>query len=369
LMLLTGAGLVVSGLREFGRADPGWRIDGLSAGYLGLPATTYPDEQHRAAFADRLQARLASLPGVERVAVASGLPVSGSRSHTGLTVEGAEPAGPSRLRSLSFVSPDYFATLGIRLVEGREFNRSDVAGHPQVVVINRELARAFWPNGSALGHRIGGPGAWQEIVGVVDDVRSATDAGEPATRFQSYRPLGQEPQSRLAVAVRGTMTADALRRVVAELDPDLPLSGAGSVRARIDQFLGQASVAGWLLGSFAALGLLLAALGTYGVIAGFVNQRTNEIGVRMALGAQIRDILWLVLGKGLRLTAAGVLIGLLGAFGLARLLAALAPGLRANQPAVFLSVSGLLLAVAFVACWLPARRASRVDPMSALRTE
>jgi predicted permease len=369
LMLLTGAGLVISGLREFGRADPGWRIDGLTAGYLGLPSATYPDEQSRTAFANRLQDRLASLPGVERAAVANGLPVSGSRSHAGLSVEGADSSGPPRLRSLNFISPDYFATLGIRLVEGREFNRSDIAGRPEVVIVNRELARSYWPNGSALGRRIGSPGAWQEIVGVVEDIRSATDAGEPATRFQSYRPLGQEPQNRLAIAVRGTVTSDALRRAVAELDPDLPLSGAGSVRATIDRFLGQASIAGWLLGSFAALGLLLAALGTYGVIAGFVNQRTNEIGVRMALGAQIRDVLWLVLGKGLRLTIVGLSIGLLGAFGLARVLASLAPGLDANRPVVFLSVSGLLLVVAFVATWLPARRASQVDPMTALRTE
>jgi putative ABC transport system permease protein len=366
LMLLTGAGLVVSGLRAFGQADPGWR---LSTGHLGLPSAAYPDNQRRIAFVDRLQDRLASLPGVERAAVANALPVSGSRSHTGINVEGVEDSGSPRLRSLNFVSPGYFATLGIRLVEGREFTRSDIAGRPDVIIVNRELARTYWPNGSALGHRIGNPGSWQEIVGVVEDIRSATDVGEPTTRLQSYRPLGQEPQSGLAIAVRGNVPADALRRAVAELDPDLPLSRAGTVRATVDQFFGQASVAGWLLGAFAALGLLLAALGTYGVIAGFVNQRTIEIGVRMALGAQIRNVLWLVLGKGLRLTIIGVSIGLLGAVGLARALASLAPGLKANLPVVFLSVSGLLLIVALIACWLPARRAARVDPMEALRNE
>jgi putative ABC transport system permease protein len=369
LMLLTSAGLVISGLQQFGAADPGWRIDGLSAGYLNLPEGKYPDSERRNAFVSLLQNRLAALPGVERAAVANGLPVSGYGSHTRFTVEGETSSESPKLRSLNFVSPEYFATLGIGVVEGREFNVDDVVGHPEVVIVNRALAHTYWPNSSALGRRIGSPGAWLEIVGVVEDVRSAADAGEPTTRFQSYRPLRQEPQSKLAIAVRGTVSADTLRQAVADLDPDLPLSGAGSVRATVDRFLGQASVAGWVLGLFAALGLFLAALGTYGVIAGFVNQRTNEIGVRMALGAQIRDVLCLVLGKGLRLTVAGVSLGLLGAFGLARGLASFAPGLKADQPMVFLAVSGLLVVVAFVACWIPARRASRVDPMKALRID
>ena len=369
LTLLAGAGLVLSGLRQFGAADPGWRIDGLNVGHISLPAGTYPDAERRGAFISRLQESLASLPGVERAAVASSLPISGFRSHAGLTVEGDAGSVAPRLRSLEFVSPDYFATLGIRLVEGREFEPSDRVGQPEVVIVNQALARTYWPRGSALGKRLGDPGAWQEIVGVVEDVRSATDAGEPSTRLQSYRPLGQEPQSDLVIAVRGTVSADLLRRAVAEIDPDLPLSRAGSVRAAVDHFFGQASVAGWVLSLFAGLGLLLAALGTYGVIASFVNQRTIEIGVRLALGAQVRDVLWLVLGKGLRLTVVGVAIGWFGSFGLARALASVAPGLKANEPAVLFSVSGLLLAVATIACWLPARRASRVDPMVALRSE
>jgi predicted permease len=369
LMLLAGAGLVVSGLQSFGSRDPGWRIDGLSAGYLSLPAGKYPDGEPRRSFAVRLQEKLGLLPGVERAAIASALPISGFRSHTGLMMEGEAESGQPRLRSLQFVSPGYFATLGIPLLEGREFTAADTADQPDVVIVNEALARACWRDGSALGKRIGSPGAWQEIVGVVGDVRAATDAGEPATHFQSYHPLAQESQSGLAVAVRGTVSADTLRRAVAELDPDLPLSEAGAIRATVGRFLGQVAVAGWLLAAFAGLGLFLAALGTYGVIAGFVGQRTNEIGVRMALGAQIRDVLWLVLGKGLRLTAVGLAVGLVGAIGLARVLVSLAPGLESNGPAVLFVVSALLLAVAFIACWLPARRASRVDPMVALRNE
>ncbi len=369
LMLLVGAGLVIDGLNRFSGADPGWRVDGLYSGRLNLPGATYPDAKARRAFAERLQQKLAELPGVESAAVANSLPLSGARSHLSIQIEASATAVSSTLSGLATVSPGYFATVGIRLREGREFGPFDTSDRPAVVVINDSFARACWPNESALGRRIGQPGAWQEIVGVVADVRSATDAGQPTSRFQCYRPLAQDPTSGLAVAVRGQVTAEALRRAVTELDPDLPLSEAGAVRATVDRFFGQTAVAGWLLATFAGLGLLLAALGTYGVVAGFVGQRTREIGVRMALGARIRDVLWLVLGRGLRLTAGGLVIGSLGAIGLARILASIMPGLKPNAPGVFVAAGGLLLTAALLACWIPARRAARVDPTEALKSE
>lgn len=369
LMLLVGAGLVIDGLDRFSGSEPGWRVDGLQSGRLNLPEAGYPDPVSRRAFAERLQQRLAALPGVERAAVANSLPISGARSHVGLEVESPSTQVSSTLAALSTVSPGFFATLRIRLKEGREFASSDTSDRPAVVVINEAFARACWPEGSAVGRRIGQPGAWQEIVGVVADVRSATDPGEPTSRFQCYRPLAQDPSSGLAVAVRGPVTAEALRKVVAELDRDLPLSEAGPVRAAVDRFFDQAAVGGWLLSAFAGLGLLLASLGTYGVVAGFVGQRTREIGVRMALGAQIRDVLWLVLGRGLRLSAGGLAFGTLGALGLARILASITPGLNPNTPVVLVFAGVLLLGVALIACWIPARRASRVDPLVALRSE
>ena len=369
LILLVGAGLVIDGLGRLGGADPGWRVDGLYSGRLNLPAASYPDAQARRAFAERLQQKLAELPGVERAAVANFLPLSSWRSHVGLEIEASSTSVSSTLSGLASVSPGYFATLGIRLGEGREFGPLDAAGGPAVVVVNEAFARACWPDASAVGRRIGQPGAWQEIVGVVADVRSATDPGEPTSRFQCYRPLAQDPSPGLVLAVRGPVTADALRRVVTQLDRDLPLSEAGAVRAAVDRFFDQAAVGGWLLAAFAGLGLLLAALGTYGVVAGFVGQRTREIGVRMALGAQIRDVLWLVLGRGLRLAVGGLLVGSLGALGLARILASITPGLNPNAPVVIVFAGGLLLAVALLACWIPARRAARIDPMVALRTE
>jgi putative ABC transport system permease protein len=369
LMLLVGAGLVVDGLSRFGAASPGWRIDGLHAGYLNLPDTTYPDDNARRRFMDRLQERLSGLPGVERASLATSLPVAGFRSHIGIEIESSDTAVTDSLSSLASVSPGHFETLGVRLVEGREFTPADSTGRPAVAIINEAFARACWPNASAVGKRIGQPGTWQEIVGVVSDVRSATDPGEPTTRFQCYRPLAQESSSGLAVAVRGHVSGETLRLAVAELDPDLPLSEASSVRAAVDRAHGQTAIAGWLLAAFAGLGLLLAALGTYGVVAGFVGQRTQEIGVRMALGAKIRDVLWLVLGRGLRLTAMGLAVGVVGAVAMARVLASLTPGLKANAPGVVVLAGLVLFAVALLACWIPARRAARVNPMVALRGE
>jgi predicted lysophospholipase L1 biosynthesis ABC-type transport system permease subunit len=238
-----------------------------------------------------------------------------------------------------------------------------------VIIVNETLARTYWPGESAVGKRIGFPDAWLEVVGVVNDVRSPTDAGEPSTRFQSYQPLAQQSQGSLQVAVRGIVSTAVLRKAVAELDPDLSLSQAGAVRATVAQTHSQFAVCGWLLSAFAGLGLLLAALGIYGVMAGFVTQRTNEIGVRMALGAQVHDVLKLVLGRGLKLTLFGTALGLIGAVGMTRALRAIAPGLESDSPLVVALVAALLVVVALVACWLPARRAAKVDPMVALRCD
>jgi predicted permease len=205
LMLLAGAGLVVSGLKHFAARDPGWRVDELVTGQLSLPDDKYGNGKLRSAFAEQLRQNLAALPGVERAAIASVVPLSGFRMATDLDVEGQSEttSGRRNLRSLNFVSPDYFATLGIRLLDGRDFTTADTEGRPDVVIVNETLARTYWPGESAVGKRIGSPDAWQEIVGVANDVQSPTDAGEASTRFQSYRPLAQESQGNLTVAVRG----------------------------------------------------------------------------------------------------------------------------------------------------------------------
>jgi hypothetical protein len=254
----------------------------------------------------------------------------------------------------------------MRLLAGRAFTASDRAGSPPVVIVNESLARAFWPGASPVGQFIDK----EEIVGVVSDVKFPTDANEPMTRYQAYRPFAQAPRGfGLWLMVRGPVSVDTLRRTVAALDADLPLGDPGLAQAFVDRSVGRMRTMGWLLTSFGGLGLLLATLGIYGVIAGFAAQRTNEIGVRLALGAQMRDVLWLVLGKGLRLTLIGVALGLMGAVAEARLLTVIAPGLAVTAPLAIAGVAALLTGVAAIACWLPARRAARTDPMIALRCE
>jgi putative ABC transport system permease protein len=204
---------------------------------------------------------------------------------------------------------------------------------------------------------------------VVSDVRFPADPSEPITRFQTYRPFAQDPRSPLAVVLRGNLTAETLRKAVAEVDPDQAVNGIGPARAAVGRTLESFALVGRLFSGFAGLGLLLAGLGIYGVIAGSVVRRTNEIGLRMALGAQLRDVLWLVLGKGLQLALLGMAIGLMGAFGIGRVLVSVSPELRANDPFTLVGVSLLLVGVSLLACWLPARRAARVDPIIALRAE
>ncbi|MEP7336682.1 MAG: ABC transporter permease [Acidobacteriota bacterium] len=365
LVLLAGAGLVVRGLQRFTVRDPGWQADGLTLGYLSLPGGKYGSSEAQRAFAEQLQAKLAALPGSERAALAFSLPMQafGVTESFAIASRPAPPPGYEPLRYINRVTPGYFATLGMRLVTGRDFTSADTPNHPAVVIINETMARTFWPGESPLGKRLGD----EDIVGVVSDVRFPASLDEPETRFQTYHALAQQPQGSLAIALRGKVTAEVLRQAVAELDPDQPVNEIGSARAAIERRLDDYALIGRLLSGFAVLGLLLAGLGLYGVIAGFVAQRTSEIGVRMALGAQLRDVLWLVVGQGLRLTLLGVVIGLIGAFGLARLLASLAPGLESNDPLTIVGVAGLLVTIALLACWLPARQAAKVDPLVALR--
>jgi len=368
LVLLAGAGLMVRGVARFAAQSPGWDIDGLAVAQLALPAKRYGGSGSQRAFAARLEEKLAALPGVTHAAVAWSVPIGSFDTAGDFAVadRAAPPPGRAPLRHVNGVTPGYFAALGQPLRAGRAFTAADREEQPAVVIVNETLARTFWPDASALGRRIGD----EEIVGVVADVRFPTDPSEPSTRFQTYRPFAQAPRgSNLWLAVRGPVSADQLRRAVAAIDADLPLHLPGTARSRVDRALLRLGQVGWLLTGFGALGVLLAALGLYGVIAGFVAHRTNEIGVRLALGAGPRDVLRLVLGQGVRLTFVGALIGLLGAAAATRLIAAVAPDLAGGDVGTLGAVTALLLAVALLACWLPARRATRIDPMLALRAE
>lgn len=275
------------------------------------------------------------------------------------------------------MSPSYFETLGVRLLEGRAFDPGDTADHPSVVIINEAMAKRFWPNESPIGKRVGRQGQdhqWTEVVGVVNDVGFPADLGDPYTKLQTFRPLAQMPWSGGWVISARSATppetlANDLRGAVAGLDHDMPVYDIRTARSLVDQGLGSISLLATLLGAFAALGLTLAGIGIYGVTSYSVVQRTGEIGIRMALGAQRRDVLRLVLGQVTRLMLFGVAIGLAGSYAVARLLISVVPSLPTSDPLTVGAITVVLVTVAMLACYIPALRATRVDPMTALRFE
>jgi len=378
LVLLTGAGLFLRGLQRFADRDPGWRVDGLVTAQLGFRGTNFQTEAQRLSFFPYFEARIRALPGVQNVAIAASQPIGGFNSSGSIVIEGQPEPAAGHYPEMFFepVSLGYFDTLGIRLLEGRLFTTADTADRPAVAVINQTAARRFWPNESPIGKRIGRPGPnrnWMEVVGVVNDVGFPGNLSEPYTRLESFRPLAQQPLQGMNITVRTTMAPDALteplRRLAAELMPASPLNRIRTARTLVDQNLGRTELLATLLGAFAVLGLLLAAIGIYGVTSYSVTQRTGEIGIRMALGAEARDVLQLILRKGGALVLLGVSLGAIGAVGVARLLFSLIPTLPVRDPMTPISLALILVSVAFVACYLPARRASRLDPAAALRHE
>jgi putative ABC transport system permease protein len=378
MVLLAAAGLFLRGLHRFINADPGWRVDGLLTAQMTLRGEKYVEDKQRVAFLNELDNRLRTLPGVQHVAIGTSNPVYGFNSSSSFVIEG-RPEPPHDKLPEMFYEPangDYFEALGARLQQGCTFNAADVADHPRVVIINETTARTFWPNESPIGKRISNPGEkkeYYEIVGVVNNLAFPGSLGEPYTRFEAFIPLAQSAPAYLTIVLRTSATAEALgnslRNTVAGLDPSLPVYRIRTARATVDQGLGSISLLGSLLGAFAAVGVILAAIGIYGVVSYTVVQRTGELGIRMALGAQTRDVLWLVLGKGALLVLLGALLGAGGAWGVSKLLVALIPSLPTHDPLV-LALTGVgLVTVALLACYIPARRATRVDPLVALRSE
>jgi predicted permease len=380
LALLTGAGLFLRGLQRFNSADPGWRVDGLVIAQVALQGPQVVNQDARATFVRRLEQRLAVLPGVESAAISNSQPVTGFGSGWEIVIEGQPepPAGQAPIMWLEGISSGYFKTLGVVMLAGREFASSEttsVAGKLDKIIINRTMARAFWPNESAVGKRIGpriAGNVWVEVVGVVDDMRFPGALREPVTRFQGFYPIAVNPPwGSVTVALRtseGVATVrERSRTAVAEIDPIQSVFDVSTAREVIDQQLGGVALLGVLLGAFAALGLTLAAIGIYGVTSYSVAQRTGEIGIRIALGAQRRDVLWLILRSGARLSVLGATLGVIGAYPLARFLAASIPTLPTQDPATFIALIITMLAVSLVACYLPARRAAKIEPQEALR--
>jgi putative ABC transport system permease protein len=379
LVLLTGAGLFIRGLRQFAQRDPGWSVDGMLTGQLDLTSAKYKMPDQRRAFFQELQDGLSALPGVRSVAFSSRPPVLGSRMRRNISIERQPPAaaGQNFFAALEPVSISYFDTVGIRLEEGRLFTAADTVDKPAVVIINEAMARHCWPNESPIGKRISDADSakpvWEEIVGVVADVRSPGDLGDSKPQPQTYHPLAQDPPSFANVEIRfrgaAESTAAALRRAVTGIDPEQSTYNIITAREFIRRQLNDMSLLGEMLAAFAGLGLSLAAIGIYGVISYTVAQRAGEIGLRLALGARRRDVLWLVLRQGLGQSLLGALVGFVGALGVARALASILPFPMGNNLVTLVGIAFALLAVALLACFIPAYRASRIDPMRALRCQ
>jgi putative ABC transport system permease protein len=332
-------------------------------------------------FWTRLEERLSTLPGVESAALVSGLPPAKSTSFNDTEIEGFVPVPGGPILNVDFhqsVSKDYFKTLGIRLLEGRLFDQRDSAGAPEVAIINQTMARTFWGNDSPIGRRlrpgVGGTNVWCTVVGVVEDVKNHGLA--KATGTEVYWSLGQtyaRGDRNYHIAVRSRSSApvviNALRREVRDLDSGLPLARIRTMDEVMSAAQSRPRFLTLLLTLFSGVALVLAAVGIYGVISYSVAQRTKEFGVRMALGAQRGDVLGIVLGRGMVLALVGIGVGLGGAFVLTRFLSTLLFGVTPTDPVTFVVVSIVLAAVAFLASYIPARRATKVDPMVALRYE
>jgi predicted permease len=378
MVLLAAAGLFLRGLQRFINSDPGWQVDGLLTAQMSLVGDKYANEKQRVVFLTELENRLRTLPGVQHVAMGSSNLVFGFDRAGAFLIEGRPEPPPEQLPEtfVESISSDYFETLGARLQQGRTFNAADTAEHPKVVIINETTARTFWPNESPIGKHvssIGPPKDIYEIVGIVHDLAFPGSLGEPYTRYEAFVPVTQAPPANLTIVLRTSsnpeMIANSLRNSIAALDPNLPAYRIRTSRAAVDQGLGSISLLGSLLGAFATIGVMLAAIGIYGVVSYTVVQRTGELGIRMALGAQSRDVLWLVLGKGAVLVVIGAFLGAAGAYAVSKLLISLIPSLPTRDPLIMPIAALALVAVALVACYIPARRATRVDPLVALRSE
>jgi putative ABC transport system permease protein len=376
LILLIGSGLMVKAFWKLQEVDAGMNPNHLLTLRLSLPSVTYKAPDGVNSFYGRLAARLNTLPGALSAAIASGLPPARPILANDTGIEGFVPVPNGPIQNIDYwnsVSGKYFETIGARLLEGRFLNESDGASSPFVVAINQTMARTYWPRESALGHRVrtSSNTPWRTIVGVVADVKNAALDRPAGTEL--YFPFAQLPSrlSWVVVRARGdpTSLAGAVRDAVRGLDRGLPISNLGSMEDVMATARSRPRFLTLLLTLFSSLSLILAALGIYGVISYAVAQRTNEIGIRMALGARSGDVIRLIGAAGVRLALAGTVLGAAGAFALTRFLSGMLFGVSSLDPLTFVAMAVTLIAVTLLACYIPARRASRVDPLIALRYE
>jgi len=382
LVLVVGSGLMIRAFWKLRGVDLGFNPFGALSFTIALPSSAYPiPEQLR--FTQSLQARLASIPGVKSAAMAGELPPLRPIDANDTQIEGFQPTPNSPAQNVDFwnvVSDDYFKTMGIRLTEGRLFEPPDRNENAQlVVVINQALAKRFWqgsPIGRRLNPQVSRDPNWFTIIGVVEDTKNLGVDKPAGTELYVLQPQvmtlfrGMTRQN-FVVRAEGdpALVAGAVRAAVHEIDPALPIFGMQTMSDTVADSLVRPRFLSLLLGAFSVIALALAAVGIYGVMAYSVSQRTQEIGVRVALGARSSDVMKMVLGQGTKLAAVGVGIGLAGAFALTRVMSTLLFEVSVTDPATFAAVVALLAIVALLACYIPARRATKVDPLIALRYE
>jgi putative ABC transport system permease protein len=379
LTLLVGAGLLIRSFARLQGVSPGFDPTHLATMSVTLPPTKYKENPARINFFAAARQKIGSLPGVLSVGATSNIPFGPNWGTGSFTVEGYQPpkGQPGPWGDLRLVTPGYLEAIKVPLLRGRFLNDNDRADSMPAVVVDAEMVRRYWSNTDPIGKRItfddaSKPDAkWATVVGVVD--HTAHEGLDAEHRVQLYFPYSQLPQPQMTLAIRTAgdpaSIVNSVRGAIREVDPDQPVSDVFTMDALMDRAVGQRRLSMTLLATFAGLAMVLAALGIYGVMAFDVTRRSQEIGVRMALGAARSDVLGLVLRQGLTLAALGVVLGLLGALALTRVLQAQLFGIAATDPLTFVSVAGVLLAVATVATLLPALRATRVNPVQALRYE
>jgi putative ABC transport system permease protein len=379
MVLLTAAGLLIKSVLRLNSVNPGFNPERVLTMNVWLPRAKYPKADNWNAFYDRLLQRLRASSGVEAAGLTSVLPVSDNFDRRTIEVEG-QPRVASELSEVDnyYITPGYLRAMSIPVLRGRALSEQDTGDVQLAVLISEAMARKYWPNEEAIGKRIryynSDPAEqrpWRTVVGIVPDVKQygLDTSGTPAL----YVPQLQVPQSTLTLVVR-TRTEpvsmiEVVRREIFAIDPEQAVFNVATMDQVLAESISLRRISMFLLVGFAALALLLAAIGIYGVLAQSVVQRTHEIGIRMALGAQIRDVLKLILGYGMKLAVLGILAGIIGALGVTRLIASLLFGVAATDPSTFVVIAALLAVVAFLACYLPARRAAKADPVAALRAE
>jgi putative ABC transport system permease protein len=378
LVLLIGAGLLIKSFWRLLDVDPGFNRENVLTMQMALPPSRYTDAKEKANFYGQLLERVKALPGIESASITTALPLSGSTFGGPFSIEGRplDMTGKPVHAYVRTIAPDYFKVMGIRLSRGRDFSAEDTDKSVPVVIINEAFARGFFATGEAVGQRIklgapGSPRPWMLIAGIVNDVKS--DGLDAEATPEMYVPYSQNTASTMTLVARTVSnparSVAAVRSAVQAIDENQPVYNIRTMEQLLNASIAQRRLNMMMLGAFALIALLLATSGIFGLMAYTVAQRTHEIGIRMALGAQRGDILRLIFGQGMSLTMIGLGLGLVAAFVLTRLMSGLLFGVSATDPLTFLSIALLLAVVALIACYIPARRAMKVDPMIALRYE